>query len=167
MLLSSFQAYGLSWVSRSSVTLQGPSSWNRPISESEPGPPLSHSVRGAVSGLLRASKNLIVVREWMLCRRRANVGVCLPEKHVRSLVKTYVSAIVLHTRRSLTNALLTGLLVPDGRATRRGDGFDIVGLGGSLPWEREFRGRCRGIVQCQSYQSSDGGEGEHVRRLYV
>ena len=31
--------------------------WKRPINESLPGPPFSHSVSGAVSGLCRASKN--------------------------------------------------------------------------------------------------------------
>jgi hypothetical protein len=31
--------------------------WNRPIMEEHPGPPLNHVARGAVVGLFRASKN--------------------------------------------------------------------------------------------------------------
>lgn len=74
MLLSSFHAYGLSWVSRSAVTLHGPNSWKSPMSESEPGPPFSHKVRGAFSGLFLASKNLSAACEWMLRRREAEMG---------------------------------------------------------------------------------------------
>lgn len=39
-------------------TPHGPFSWNKPIIEDDPGPPLIHTVSGAVSGLwLRVSKN--------------------------------------------------------------------------------------------------------------
>lgn len=42
----------------SSAMRHGPSSKSRPVEELHPGPPLSHRVRGALSGDLRDSKNL-------------------------------------------------------------------------------------------------------------
>jgi len=39
------------------VKRQGPFSWKRPIKLLQPGPPLSQRAKGAVVGLLRASKN--------------------------------------------------------------------------------------------------------------
>ena len=47
-----FHEYGLITVLRSCVTRQGPSSWNNPIRESEPGPPLSQIDSGSSAGFL-------------------------------------------------------------------------------------------------------------------
>jgi hypothetical protein len=39
---------------------QGPFSWNNPIIEEQPGPPLNQAARGAELGSFRASKNLTI-----------------------------------------------------------------------------------------------------------
>lgn len=52
-----FQEYGLGVVIKFSVSMQGPFSSNKPMSESEPGPPFSQSVKGSSAGLLRDSKS--------------------------------------------------------------------------------------------------------------
>lgn len=56
-----FQLYGFEVVFFPlSLMLHGPSSKSRPVEELQPGPPLSHMVRGAFLGLLRDSKNLVL-----------------------------------------------------------------------------------------------------------
>lgn len=58
MLAYEFQEYGFRLGSVLLLTKwQGPCSWNSPIIDEQPGPPLSHKARGAVDALLRASKN--------------------------------------------------------------------------------------------------------------
>ena len=54
---TSLNAYGLSSVVNFLVTLQGPSSWNKPMSESLPGPPFNHNVIGSFAGSFLDSKN--------------------------------------------------------------------------------------------------------------
>ena len=54
--------YGFHSVVFGDVILQGPFSKSNPVVELQPGPPLSHIIRGADSGSFRASKNLRVPR---------------------------------------------------------------------------------------------------------
>ena len=58
MFACSFHEWGLNTVEFGDVMVHGPSSKNRPPLELHPGPPLSQRSRGALSGELRASKNL-------------------------------------------------------------------------------------------------------------
>lgn len=52
-----FQAWGLCTISSFSLMDDGPSSRKRPVSEEQPGPPLSQRTTGSFSGSLRDSKN--------------------------------------------------------------------------------------------------------------
>lgn len=54
---TSFHEYGLMYEVKFFAIMHGPSSPNRPISLSEPGPPLSHKVMGSVAGERLLSKN--------------------------------------------------------------------------------------------------------------
>ena len=52
-----FHEYGLFLIFWSLVMDAGPSSMNRPVSEEQPGPPLSQRTTGSFLGSLRDSKN--------------------------------------------------------------------------------------------------------------
>ena len=54
--------YGFHTVVFGEVILHGPFSKSKPVVELQPGPPLSHIMRGADPGSFRASKNLRVPR---------------------------------------------------------------------------------------------------------
>jgi len=79
---------------------QGPFSWNNPIIDEQPGPPLNHVASGAVVGLLRASKNQNHLQQVNKRWERPRQG-CL---HVLVGPDAEIARVLIHTRRSLTNA---------------------------------------------------------------
>src|SRR3569833_3275276 len=68
MLTLSFHDQGLRGVDlESEFTRHGPCSPSAATTEGDPGPPWSHSDSGAVSGLFRASKNLLFLLFLLFC----------------------------------------------------------------------------------------------------
>lgn len=117
--------------------------------ESDPGPPLSHKVMGALLALCLSIRSVTIILRLMcisVCNNSSEFICCCGgckttrdspcfkevEEHVRLGIQIDISRVRVDTRRRLANALLAGLLEADGQTLGGSQGRDSSRLRGQL-----------------------------------
>jgi hypothetical protein len=117
-----FQLYGLDVVVRFSVSMQGPFSSNSPMSESDPGPPLSQSVNGSFDGLLRDSKNQ--KKTWTY-EKSDQSQIADNDRITHIWCEVHISRVAVYAGSCFADA---GILVPNCDIVRCCRGLVIIDL---------------------------------------